>query len=198
MYVPSHEAERGDRKAARGENVSLAFCTVGLPEVALVLCLDSPTPFFAVLRYLEPLVKASTTHLCISPCHHKRIHAYTPATVMPETTSSYFSTMPVELIITFSAHHKRCCSEYEVLLPLYALSTLVGIYCGQPTSILRDYSGLLANHLSEVASNSKAPHGMKSNSANGKSDLAKMQTHLSSLPRTNKGHLCENAIDRTA
>lgn len=56
---------------------------------------------------------------------------------------------------------------------LHSFQRLVGVYCGQPTSILRDYSGSLANHLSEVASNSIAPHGRKSNSTNGKSEMAK-------------------------
>ena len=74
-------------------------------------------------RYLESeaSVKEGNNASSISPCHHKRIHAYMPATVMPELKSSYLLTMPDELIITFSVHHMLHCSEYEVLLPLYVL-----------------------------------------------------------------------------
>jgi hypothetical protein len=78
------------------------------------------------------------------------------------------------------ASHAALFGVRSTAAALRPFSKLVGIYyCGLPTSILKDYSTSLANHLLEVASNSKDPHGRKSNLTNGKPEEGKKQTHLS-------------------
>jgi len=61
---------------------------------------ESSRTLLAVLGIKAPRKGKVQRIVYLPPCHHKRVYAYTPTTVMPEIKSSYLLTMPDELIIT--------------------------------------------------------------------------------------------------